>query len=242
VKIPDRSLRDLVLNEYLTMRWLSAAGMDVPAVSVAPAKDVGGIPEGLVDPAEMVYLVERFDRTASGRLHVEDFAQIADVPPAAKYGEFGASYDGLAAVILQIVGEAGYHDFVRRLVAMLVVGNTDAHLKNWALVYPDGRAARLAPVYDFHSLTVYGQYRYTPLALALDGERAAGRIGLDDIRRLAERCGADPEASAAVAASAARRLRAAWSAGLREEAESRFPALAQHFGQRLESLPVCMAS
>jgi serine/threonine-protein kinase HipA len=125
---------------------------------------------------------------------------------------------------------------------MLVVGNTDAHLKNWALIYPDGRAARLAQVYDFHSLTIYGQYRYTPLALALNGERAAGHVGLDDIRRLAERCGADPEASATVAAAAAQRLRAAWSAELREEAESRFPALAQHFGQRLQSLPICMTS
>jgi serine/threonine-protein kinase HipA len=28
------------------------------------------------------------------------------------------------------------------------MGNTDAHLKNWALVYPDGRTPRLAPLYD----------------------------------------------------------------------------------------------
>jgi serine/threonine-protein kinase HipA len=242
VKIPDRSLRDLVLNEYLTMRWLHAAGMDVPAVSVAPAKEVVGIPEGVVDPAELVYVVERFDRSASGRVHVEDFAQIADVPPSSKYGEFGTSYDGLAAAILQIVGVAGYEDFIQRLVAMLIVGNTDAHLKNWALIYPDGRTAGLAPVYDFHSLTIYDQYRYTPLALSLNGERAAGHIGLEDIRRLAERCGVDPEQSAAVAAAAARRLRAAWSGDLRDEAESRFPALARHFDRRLETLPICMAA
>jgi serine/threonine-protein kinase HipA len=242
VKISDRSLRDLVVNEYLTMRWLDAAGMPVPPVSVAPAKDVGGIPDGLVDPADLVYLIERFDRSRAGRVHVEDFAQVADVAPSSKYGEFGASYDGLAAVILQVAGPSGYDDFVQRLVAMLVVGNTDAHLKNWALIYPDGRTPHLAPVYDFHSLTIYDQYRYTPLALGLNGERMAAHIGLDDLRRLAERCGVDPEHTARTAAAAAQRLREAWSGDLRQEAESRFPALADHFVRRLESLPVCAAA
>ena len=28
------------------------------------------------------------------------------------------------------------------------MGNTDAHLKNWARLYPDGRNPQLAPVYD----------------------------------------------------------------------------------------------
>jgi len=28
------------------------------------------------------------------------------------------------------------------------MGNTDAHLKNWALIYPDAATPRLAPLYD----------------------------------------------------------------------------------------------
>src|SRR6266536_1600652 len=166
--------------------------MDVPPVHLARAKEVGGIPDGLVDPMELVYLVERFDRGMSGRIHVEDFAQVADVEPKFKYGEIGASYDGLAAVILQVVGMRGYEDFIRRLVAMLVIGNTDAHLKNWALIYPDGRGARLAPIYDFHSLTIYDQYKYAPLSLSLSDETVPSAIELDSFRRLADRCGADP--------------------------------------------------
>ena len=240
VKIPDRSLRDLAANEYLTMRWLRAAGMDVPAVHLVRAKEIGGIPDGLVDPAEFVYLIERFDRGVSGRVHVEDFAQVADVEPKFKYGEIGASYDGLAAVLLQVVGMPGYEDFIRRLVAMLIVGNTDAHLKNWALIYPDGRSAQLAPIYDFHSLTIYDRYRYTPLALGLNGERAAGLIGLDDLRGLADRCGADPEHTAQTAVEAVHMLRTVWSGDLREEGESRFPALSRHFMLRLDSLPICV--
>ena len=69
---------------------------------------------------------------------------------------------------------------------MLVVGNTDAHLKNWALTYPDRRTATLSPIYDFHSLTVYTRYQYGALALSLSGEVTASAIYLDSFRRLAE--------------------------------------------------------
>src|SRR5262249_20761267 len=47
-KLADRSLRELASNEYLTMRWLAAAGFPVPPVHLEPAGAVGGIPEGLV--------------------------------------------------------------------------------------------------------------------------------------------------------------------------------------------------
>jgi serine/threonine-protein kinase HipA len=237
MKLPDRSLTSLVVNEFVTMCWLHATGMNVPRVQLAPARAVGGIPEGLVDPGELVYLIERFDRTPTARVHVEDFAQVADVEPAFKYGDLHATHDGLAAVILNLTGIDGYLEYVRRLVAMLIVGNTDAHLKNWALIYPDGRSAALSPVYDFHSLTIYDRYRYTPLALSLNGEK-----GPDDLRRMAERCGADPEQTVATGLETIHRLRQAWDGGMRAEAEARFPALAAHFVRRLDTLPVSVSA
>lgn len=39
-------------------------------------------------------------------------------------------------------------EFVRRFVAFILMGNTDAHLKNWALLYPDGVTPQLSPLYD----------------------------------------------------------------------------------------------
>lgn len=227
-KLPDRSLRELTVNEYLTMRWLSAANYPVPPVHLAPASAVGGIPEGLVDPAEPIYLIERFDRMPDRRVHFEDFAQILNVAPIFKYGELGGSYDGLAAAIYHLVGEIGYFDYIDRLIAMLVIGNTDAHLKNWALIYPDGHTPKLAPVYDFHSLTIYRSYRYAPIALSLNGQKQSMSVGLDDFRRLAEQAGADPEQTAARCIDAIDRLRDAWTGELRNEAETRFAALAKH--------------
>jgi serine/threonine-protein kinase HipA len=240
-KLPDRSLKDLSLNEYLTMRWLQAAGMNVPRVQLVPASSVGGIPEGLVDPHEQIYLIERFDRRESGRVHVEDFAQVADVGPKFKYSQSGITYDGLGAAIYRLMGEAGFSEYIERLVAMLVAGNTDAHLKNWSIIYLDGRTPSLSPVYDFHSLTVYTRYQFGQIALSLGGESVASAIYPDSFRRLAELSGYDPDRVLDVVGRTVSRLRAAWSEHLQQETQTRFPALARHFERRLSSLPVCVS-
>jgi serine/threonine-protein kinase HipA len=238
-KLPDRSLKDLSLNEYLTMRWLQSANIDVPAVQLVPASSVGGIPEGLVDPAELIYLIKRFDRSPAGRIHVEDFAQLADVAPAFKYSQSGATYDSLAKAMLDLIGQAGYESYIERLVAMLVVGNIDGHLKNWALIYPDGNRPSLSPVYDFHSLTIYSHYLYGTLALSLGGESLSSAVYLDNFRMLAENSGADSVRTVHVVRRTVDRLREAWSGDLRSEAEARFSALAHHFTSRIDSLPIC---
>lgn len=135
VKLPDRDVPQLAQNEYLTMRWLAAAGIDVPRVELVPADTVDRLPSGFLQPGDVLYAVERFDRSASGRIHVEDFAQVADVDPRHKYGEFGATYDNMGTVVRHLTGEQGFRRYVERLVAMIIAGNTDAHLKNWALWY-----------------------------------------------------------------------------------------------------------
>lgn len=240
-KLPDRSLKDLSLNEYLTMRWLKAAGMNVPRTQLVPASSIDGIPDGLVDPNERVYLIERFDRSVGGRIHTEDFAQVADVGAKFKYNDSGVTYDSMGNAINGLLGTSGYLEYVERLVAMLVVGNTDAHLKNWALIYADGRSPALSPIYDFHSLTVYTRYRYVPLALSFNGEGMATAIDDDCFRMLAEHSGFDAERTLDTVHEAVNRLRSAWSGELRTETEATFPALARHFASRLDTLPICGA-
>ncbi|MFI5907385.1 HipA domain-containing protein [Dactylosporangium sp. NPDC051541] len=175
---------------------------------------------------------------ARERVPDEDFAQVADVGPMFKYGEPGQSYDGLGAVIARLCGSAGFIDFVRRLTAMVVIGNTDAHLKNWALRYADGQTPGLAPVYDFHSLTIYSQYRYQPLSLSINGQKVPGAVTVDDFRRMAERIGEDPDATAGAVGETVERMRVTWAGDLLDEARGRFAALAGHYEERLRSLPI----
>jgi serine/threonine-protein kinase HipA len=238
VKLPDPTLQQLAENEYLTMCWLRAAGIDVPDVECVPAKAVPNIPAGFVAADELLYLVRRFDRAADGRIHVEDFAQVSDVEPRYKYGEFGATYDTMGTTIAYLLGDSGFRAYVARLVAMIVTGNVDAHLKNWALWYPDGRTAALAPVYDFHSLTVYRRFRYAPLALSIAGEQMPNHVTVEHFRLLADACRSDPAVAVDVVAQTVDALRVAWSAEVATEARRRFPVLADHYEQRLATLPI----
>ncbi len=120
---------------------------------------------------------------------------------------------------------------------MIIVGNTDAHLKNWALRYSDRRTPSLAPVYDFHSLSVYSPYRRAPLALSLAGKKEPWLVEVSDFASVADVAQADPEAATLTVRETVARLREAWR-DLRAEAEARFPALAEHYTKRLEDLPL----
>lgn len=110
-----------------------------------------------------------------------------------------------------------------------------------ALLYPDGRVPILSPVYDFHSLSIYAQYRHNALALSLNDERVAGRIRLDHFQRLAEPHGYSAQWTAEVVSATVDALRSAWQGDLRREAASRFEALDGHFAARLQTLPICAA-
>jgi len=47
-----------------------------------------------------------------------------------------------------VAGESDFDEVVRRIAFQVLIGNGDAHLKNWSFVYPDGTSARLSPPYD----------------------------------------------------------------------------------------------
>ena len=96
----------------------------------------------------------------------------------------------------------------------------------------------MAPVYDFHSLTVYTQYRYQQLALSLAGSRLPGEITVEHLRRVAEPLGYGAQWTADLVGSTVEALREAWFHGVRAEAASRFEALADHYTKRLDTLAI----
>lgn len=232
VKLPDRTFRNLPANEHLMMLWMQRSGFVVPPVRLATAEHVRDLPAGLVAPTESVFLIARFDRTSGGPVHYEDFAQVADVEPAMKYRESAFTYEGLGRVVHLLTGPNGFADYLRRLVAMVLMGNTDAHLKNWAILYPDRITPVLAPVYDFHCTTVY--QRYAPLALTLSAEEMPNRIRRDHFRRLAEAAGADGNQAVATVDDTVEIMRAAWAEVRAVDVE--FPPLVAHIDERLRSL------
>lgn len=170
-------------NEYFTMRWASRSGLDVPEHLLEPARTISGLDPRFLSLGENVFCIRRYDRAEDGRVHQEDFAQVRGVPPDPPDLKYtGASYEGLARFVGDLCGSDALVEFIRRLVFLVLSGNTDGHLKNWSLVYPDRRVARLSPAYD---LVFVRQYlTRDSLALPLAKEKDPRRIGWEHFTRL----------------------------------------------------------
>jgi serine/threonine-protein kinase HipA len=146
-----------------------------------------------------------------------------------------ATYSGLARLLDALCPE-DIPEYVRRLAAMVVMGNLDAHLKNWSLCYPDGRTARLSPAYDLISVSAYPAFGRDELAFALDGGRIARNISMLHFRRFAERAGLDVGMVLSEAARTVRELVDGWP-GVRND--HLIPAhLVGHIDERLRTLPL----
>lgn len=151
VKLPVAAFPGLPEQEHAMMRLAARVGIDVPETRLVPVDSINGLPRGMgVARGEMALAVRRFDRADDGTpVHVEDFAQVLGAYPEQKYVKAG--YGDIVEVVGTAMGEDAVCEFVRRLVFCTLIGNGDAHLKNWAVIYPDRRAPALAPAYDLVS-------------------------------------------------------------------------------------------
>lgn len=148
LKLPSTQHPDLVANEYTGYQLCQALGLDC-AVARVIARTDAELPEQV--PFDDILAVQRFDRHLGQRVHMEEFAQALRYEPRHKYGKGIVQDYGQMLRLLDRYSSRPAQDvreFLGRFVAFIVMGNTDAHLKNWALLYPDGRIPRLAPLYD----------------------------------------------------------------------------------------------
>jgi serine/threonine-protein kinase HipA len=162
-KFNSASLPTLVRNEFLSLRWVAAllGPAEVAAFQIATVHEIDE--SGLV--------VTRFDRTGAGeKLRQEDFAQILCKPRGRDYtGKYNAGYEDVATVIRTYSARPTIDlaRFFRRLAVFVLVGNCDAHLKNFSLLErPEG--LRLSPVYDVLNTVAYEQHDRN-LALSIAG-------------------------------------------------------------------------
>jgi len=183
VKLPSARFEGIPENEFAMMELGRQIGISVPRLKLVPVGEIEGLPQDAGKMEGSALAVERFDRKPDGgRIHMEDFAQVFGIFADGKYEK--RSYADIAQVLSAEAGEAGVTDFVRRLVFSVLIGNADMHLKNWSLVYLDGRTPTLAPAYDYVSTVPY--LPNDRLALGFGGSKQIDSITQEQIRRFAD--------------------------------------------------------
>jgi serine/threonine-protein kinase HipA len=164
-KYNGQSDTTLVRNELLSLR-LARDVLGTKQDTEFETAVVAGIDE-------LALVVKRFDRTERlAKLRMEDFAQILSRPRGRDFtGKYAGSYEEIALAIRDHSArpQIDVDQFFRRVVFCVLIGNADAHLKNFSLLETrDG--LRLSPAYDLLNTLVYGGTYKTELALSLCGD------------------------------------------------------------------------
>ena len=142
-------------------------------------------------------LVTRYDRSvdpvsgAVRRIHQEDFCQALGRPPEQKYQSDGGP---LAREIVRLIRDGWSTTpakdvlaFVDLVVFNAIIGNADAHGKNFSMLY-DGRNRRLAPGYDLVSTVFWPALASAP-AMKIGGSDSINSILSGHWRKFAQETG-----------------------------------------------------
>lgn len=174
-------------NEAFSLKLALAVGLDVAAVE-ARVLDLGG------GRRRTYLLVDRYDRVQGPqgvrRLHQEDFCQASGITSALKYQTeggpgFKACFDLLRGVSTVPANDIG--KMLRAVVFNVILGNADAHAKNFSILYGDG-GIRLAPFYDLLSTACYPELA-TDFAMKIGDASTLERLGPMAWRKFAEKVG-----------------------------------------------------
>ena len=166
----------LAINEFLCMSVAKEAGIAVP--------------EFYLSDNGKLFVMRRFDRDKQlDPIGFEDMAALMGLAAEQKYSK---SYSAIAKAIRLFCPPEHMQSSLAKLFAIVtlscIVGNGDAHLKNFGLLYsdPTQRDARLAPAYDIVNTTAY--IPGDVLALDLVGNKSlfASRQGLLDFAQVCD--------------------------------------------------------
>lgn len=178
-----RDFQDTIENEYLCLKTAKAIGIEVPNVEIKSAEGVKYL------------LIERYDREIKNglikRIHQEDFCQALGFNSLYKYQNEGGPnlkdcFDLLKKVSKPAIDR---NKFGLRIIFNYLIGNTDAHSKNFSLLHYDNGTIELAPMYDVLCAPVYneltkkmamkigGYYEYEDI-LPRHWERFCDEVGL----------------------------------------------------------------
>lgn len=169
IKPDNARFPDAPFVEFATMELAARCGIPTARPAIV---DFDG---------EKAYAVERFDRTIAAdgsvkRLHIEDLSQSLGISRDEKYSVSVADVASLLG--RQRDGERLVDDWLRQLAFNTLVGNRDAHAKNYSVMIADG-GARLCPLYD-SLCTAYWPQVSDVLAMPVNGKSKSGDIGLSD--------------------------------------------------------------
>ncbi len=156
-------------NEQCCMDIAEELNADIPLHCLIHLKD-----------KSLAYVVKRFDREKGIKIHQEDFAQLLE-----QTDKYKGSAEQIGQRLKEISSAPGYDTqlFFERVVLSFILGNGDAHLKNYSVSYKNKDDIRLAPAYDLvcSKLVISDE---EDSAITINGKK--NKLQIEDFDNLAE--------------------------------------------------------
>jgi serine/threonine-protein kinase HipA len=179
---PDR-FPGLAANEIFCMTLAQAVGLNTPNTEYR-----------LIGKKSCI-LVQRYDRAtdedgSTTRLHQEDFCQALGFPPERKYQSEGGPTLSDCISLLRDWSTTPVLDipsFINGLIFNVLIGNADAHGKNYSLLYSGGER-RLSPYYDLVSTLAWPGLSKN-LAMKIGGCESVNTFTIGDWKKMAKKAG-----------------------------------------------------
>jgi len=187
LKVPRAAQMSSVLREHLATRLMAR-------VQPHPVSETSVLGEGSLQGLLVARFDRRVDGTAVNRIHQEDFCQALGFGHWLKYerdggdaGAFTAQAIGGLLAATRVPAQAR-QAFFEMTLANLLLGNSDNHAKNHALLYT-GSKPELAPAYDIDPVLLVPDVTHE-MSFCVGDARVADDVTGDDLDRFLKALGA----------------------------------------------------
>ncbi len=169
---------ETVENEFICIKSAEMLGIKVPDAKIGYANKT------------KYFLIKRYDREIIDnkikRIHQEDFCQASNIPSAYKYqAEGGVDFKRCFEILRSTSQPAvAINQFIQLIIFNYLIGNNDAHGKNFSILHYDNGEIKFAPAYDILCSQVYPELS-NKMAMKIGGHYKHDEILLRHFDKLA---------------------------------------------------------
>lgn len=169
---------ETIENEFICIKTAEKLGIKVPDVKIGYANKT------------KYFLIQRYDReiivNKIKRIHQEDFCQASNIPSAYKYQAEGGVDFKRCFEILRVTSQpaVAINQFIQLMIFNYLIGNNDAHGKNFSILHYENGEIKFAPAYDILCSQVYPELS-NKMAMKIGGHYKHDEILLMRFEKLA---------------------------------------------------------
>lgn len=174
-----KGFNETIENEFICIKTAKAIGINVPDAKIGYANKT------------KYFLIQRYDREIINkkikRVHQEDFCQASNIASAYKYqAEGGVDFKRCFEILRGTSQPAvAINQFIQLMIFNYLIGNNDAHGKNFSILHYDNDKIEFAPAYDILCSQVYPELS-NKMAMKIGGHYKHNEVMLRHFEKLSK--------------------------------------------------------